>query len=201
MEGNTISWVSYLGAVAGLIGAFAWFAPLVYQIFTKPKIKAELVSKFENSGNFSGSDCLMHFLALNIISLNKCFNIKKTNISIKYKGNSDKYSGTLFWARKNEWAGPNQERLTLNILPEETLPYVGTIPKDITKKIYLTFRVDKAELDEFELIELTFEEHSGCQSKVVISSDQIVPDQILWDDRIWKEVPPNKQMQPMQKPG
>ncbi|MFV1977144.1 MAG: hypothetical protein ACC651_15485 [Candidatus Scalindua sp.] len=191
MAGDTNSWVSYFGAISGLIGASAWLAPWVYQKFTKPIIEAKIVSKFENTGKSRSTPCLMHFLALNIISLRRSFNIKDTNISVTYKDKKDKYTGTLFWARKNEWAGPNGERLTLNILPEDTLPFVGTIPKDITRKIYLTFKVDKAELEEFEEIDITFIEQSGCQSKVSIKSNMIDPDQILWDDRIWKVVPPN----------
>ncbi len=192
MPESTSSWFSYLGSIAGLIGATAWLAPWVYQKFTKPTIEGRLISKFENEGKFKDSKYLMHFLALNLISLNKSFNIKETKILIKYKDSPDTYSGTLFWARVNEWAGPHGERLCLNISPEEALPFMGTLPKNITKKVYLTFRVDKTKLEEFEEIKLTFVEHSNCERELVIKHAEIVPDQILWDDRIWKVVSPNE---------
>lgn len=134
----------------------------------------------------------MHFLALNVISLNRCFNIKNTEISVKYKSTSDNYNGKLFWARKNEWAGPNNERLRLEVQAEDTLLFVGTIPQDVTKKIYMTFSVDKAELEEFERIVIEFTEESGRKSTVAIDKRSIDGDQMLWDDRIWKDVSPNK---------
>jgi len=130
----------------------------------------------------------MHFLALNVISLNRCFNIKDSQIAVRYKSASDNYNGKLFWARKNEWSGPNQERLRLTILAEDTLPFVGTIPQDVTKRIYMTFKVDKAELEEFEEIVIVFNEESGCKSTIVIDKKSIDGDQVLWDDRIWEHL-------------
>ncbi|MBM2833809.1 MAG: hypothetical protein HW406_970 [Candidatus Brocadiaceae bacterium] len=181
-------WTTFILA---LIGASAWLAPYVYKQFAKPSLKGRVVSHFENAGEFNSKKCLMHFLALNVTSLNRCFNIKDIQISIRYKNASDKYNGKLFWARKNEWAGPNQERLRLAVLPEDTLPFVGTIPQDITKRIYMTFKVDKAEFEEFEEIMIVFNEESGCKSTIVIDKNSIDGDQILWDDRIWQRVSPN----------
>lgn len=133
----------------------------------------------------------MHFLAINVISLNRCFNIKDTQISVRYKSTAINYKGELFWARKNEWTDTNRERIKLKVQPEDTLLFVGTIPQDVTKKIYLTFRVDKAELEEFDEITLIFNEQSGCSSTVSIKSESIDGSQILWDDRIWEIVSPN----------
>lgn len=110
---------------------------------------------------------------------------------MRYKGTASNYKGELFWARVNEWTGPNKERLKLTIQPEDTLPFVGTIPQDIAKKIYLTFRVDKAELEEFDEIILIFNEQSGCNSTVSIKNESINGSQILWDDRIWEVVAHN----------
>jgi hypothetical protein len=133
-----------LMVISGPIGAAAWLAPWAYKMISRPSLKGRLVSHFENAGEFNRKKCLMHFLAINVISLNRCFNIKDTQISVRYKGTASNYKGELFWARMNEWAGPNKERLKLKVQPEDTLPFVGTIPQDVTKKIYLTFKVDKA---------------------------------------------------------
>lgn len=184
-------WLNNLVVFSGPIGAAAWLAPWVYKKISRPSLRIRLVSHFKNAGEVNGKKCLMHFLAINVISLNRCFNIKDTQISVRYKGTASNYKGELFWARVNEWTGPNKERLKLTIQPEDTLPFVGTIPQDIAKKIYLTFRVDKAELEEFDEIILIFNEQSGCNSTVSIKNESINGSQILWDDRIWEVVAHN----------
>lgn len=179
-------WLNSLVAISGPIGAAAWLAPWAYKKFSRPSLKGRLVSHFENSGEFNGKKCLMHFLAINVISLNRCFNIKDTQILVRYKSTATNYKGELFWARVNAWVGPNQEILKLKIQPEDTLPFVGTIPQDVTKKLYLTFRVDKAELEEFDEISLIFNEQSDSSSAVSIKNESIDGSQVLWDDRIWE---------------
>ncbi len=56
----------------------------------------------------------------------------------------------------------------------------------------MTFRVDKAELEEFEKIVIVFTEESGHKSTVEISKQWIDGDQMLWDDRIWIDISPNQ---------
>ena len=182
------SWVTYFGAVSGVIGASAWLAPWAYSKFSKPTLKARTLSLFANSGKFNNKNCLLYFLALNITSLKKCFNIDTIQISVTYEKNSVKYLGEVHWARKNEWAGPSGERLSLDILPENTLPFIGTLPKNITKKVYLTFNVDKADLEDFKEIELIFIEQSSHSCKIIIKNENIKEHQLIWDDRIWKDV-------------
>ncbi|NVK29786.1 MAG: hypothetical protein HWE20_02195 [Gammaproteobacteria bacterium] len=176
----------------GIIGASAWLAPLVYKKLTKPELKGRAISHFVNEGQFNSEQCLMYFLALNVISLNRCFNIKNIDISVQYKSAPDTYNGKLFWARKNKWTGPNNEQLKLEIQAEDALLFVGTIPQDVTKKIYITFRVDKAKLEEFEKIVIVFTEESGHKSTVEINKQSIDGDQMLWDDRIWIDISPNQ---------
>jgi len=185
---DTVGWLNYLALLSGLVGAAAWLAPWAYKKISRPSLKGRLVSHFENVGQLNGKYCQMHFLAINIISLSQCFNIKDMQILVRYKGNPSHYNGELFWARKNEWVGPDKERLKLMIRPEDTLPFVGTIPQDITRTIYLTFKVDKRELEEFEEITLVFNEQSGSRSTVSFKYELINSDQMLWDDRIWEEI-------------
>lgn len=181
-------WADNIATIAGLVGASAWLSPWVYKKFTKPELKGRIISSFENAGEFNHKKCLMHFVALNMISLNRSFNIKDTDISIKYKSSPVSYRGELFWARKNKWAGPDGEQLRLEIQAEDALLFTGTIPQDVTKKIYLTFKVDKAELEEFEKIVIVFTEESGHKSTVEINRKSIDGGKMLWDDRIWIEI-------------
>ena len=190
MSKDIVSWLNYLVLFSGPIGAAAWLAPWVYKKISRPSLRGRLVSHFENLGQFNGKNCRMHFLAINIISLSQCFNIKDIQILVRYKGNPSDYRGELFWARENVWSGPSKERLKLKIQPEDTLPFVGAIPQDVTKKIYLTFKVDKAELEEFDEITLIFNEQSGSSSTVSFKYGLINNDQILWDDRIWEVISP-----------
>jgi len=60
----------------------AWLAPWVYSKSRKPKIKGKLISNFSNKGRFNNQDCIMHFMAINIISLNKPFHI--SDVSYNY---------------------------------------------------------------------------------------------------------------------
>ncbi|EHH2570918.1 hypothetical protein J7X09_004592 [Vibrio parahaemolyticus] len=188
MSGDVSSFETSFTAIASIVGASAWLAPYCYKKFSKPIVKAKLISRFENAGSFNNKPCLMHFMALNIISLKKCFNLKETKISISYTGSADRYTGELFWARKNQWVDSEDNKLVLSILPEETLLFTGVLPEEKSVKLYLTFKVDKAELVEFEDISITFIEQSGHECSVVIKSSDLNPNQILWDDRVWKKL-------------
>ena len=188
MSSGVNLFITYFGACAGIVGASAWLAPYVYKKIAKPNVRVKLISKFENIGKFNNKPCLMHFMALNTISLNKCFNLKDVKLSISYSGSNDRYTGEMFWARVNQWVNSKNEKLELSIEPEETLLYIGTIPEEKNVKLYLLFKVDKAELSEFEDLKITFIEQSGHESVVVIKRSDINPNQILWDDRIWKKV-------------
>ena len=179
--------IKFLVEACGPIGAAAWFAPWVFKKLSKPSLEGKLVSHYENSGTFNGEPCLMHFLAINVISLGGNFNIKNIQISLTYKGSSSIYEGDLFWARQNLWVNRAGDYFELRLQPEDTLPFVGTMPQDITKKIYLTFRVDKATLEDFQEIQINFIDHSNVQSVIKVEHP-INGDQILWDDRIWKRI-------------
>jgi hypothetical protein len=67
---NASEFLTNIGSIAGLIGAFAWLAAWVYKKLTKPDLKGRVVSHFENAGECNSERCLMHFLSLNVISLN-----------------------------------------------------------------------------------------------------------------------------------
>lgn len=169
-----------------LVGASAWLAPYVYRKLTRPSLKGKLVSLFANSGSFNQQRCLLYFVALNVISLHRHFNIKETQITIRYKSSANEYSGKLYWARTNHWVTSRDEHIKLIVPPEEMLPFVGTIPPNMTKKIYATFRVDKAELEDIEELKIIFVEESGKKSTVSIKQSAINEDLLLWDDRIWQ---------------
>jgi hypothetical protein len=184
-------WANNITTITGLVGASAWLSPWVYKKFTKPELKGRVISQFTNDGEFNQREGLLHFIALNMISLNRSFNIKNIDISVWYKSSPERYHGKLFWARKNTWTGQNGKQLRLEIQAEDALLFIGTIPQDVTKKFYLTFKVDKAELEEFEKIVIVFTEESGHKSTVEINQQSIDGEQMLWDDRIWIEVSPN----------
>ncbi len=130
----------------GLVGAAAWFSPYIdKRFFSKPTLRGHLISNHLNQGKFNNKNGLMHFLAINVTSLHNSFNIKTTNIRIWYKNEPTEYKGKQFWARYNEWVDTAGDKLRLDIKPEDSLLFVGTIPQNITKTIYLTFFVDKAQ--------------------------------------------------------
>lgn len=164
--------------VMSFIGALAWL-PWIVDIIAKPKLKCRLISHFENFGSYNGQPGTLYFVALNVISLRKPFHIRDTRVSV------DGRAGNLYWARFSKWCGPNNEALTLLINPEDTLPFAGTIPQDITKTIYMTFKVDGPESKPFGQIDIVLIAHSGNQETITIRNKEINGDQILWDDQIW----------------
>ena len=185
MESTSI-WISYIGCIAGLIGASAWLAPWVYQKLAKPKIAGKMISFVETTGSLNQSDCLLYFVALNLISLNKTFNIKETKISVKYKNHQNIYSGKIYWARLNLWTmAKSSEQYSIKNPPEQSLPFLGTLPANTMVKVYLTFNVDKATLSEFKEITFTFIEYSNIECNLIIKHEDLDEVQMLFDDEIW----------------
>ena len=194
MVDSTNSFVSCFGTAAGLIGASAWFAPYVYRILSKPTIKAKIISELVSPDFANGKFGLRHFVALNIISLNKCFNLKEIKVSISYPNNKEKYTGKLFYEEGGRWTikkniplamESKQKEMILSITPKKYLLYTGTIPKEKSVILYLTFRVCKEKLSDFDDLTITFIEHSGRKCSVTTKHSDIEEDQMLFDNKIW----------------
>jgi hypothetical protein len=172
-----------LREISGPIGAAAWLAPFVYQKLKKQRISSQLISYLSMNGNYNNKNCVLYFLRINAVSINSDFNIKKTDVIVSYQDKSN-YKGEIFWAREYNWRNSNGLIYTLNIEPEDTIPFIGTIQQNITKKIYLTFRIDKKINEKFEKIVIKLTNHNDIMIELLFdfpSND----DKILWDDRIW----------------
>jgi len=183
-----VFFVSNFSQLTGIIGASAWFAPWVYQKFVRPDVKCQLMSIHGNPGIFIDKECTMHFLALNIISLNKEFhiNMTKTQISTKYFDDMKIYPCEQFWARSSEWAGPNCEQVKLKILPEQTLLFTSSLPKDVATKVYVLFKHEETiDTIKLERISITLVDYSNKKHKFVFNRHDIDVEKIVWDDRIW----------------
>jgi|GEM_PF-850653 len=180
--------LEYMPLLVSLVAASAWFPYIHEKFFSKASLQGKLISNFPNVGEFNQKKGIMHFLAINVVSLNGCFNIKSVIIKVKYKNESTVYIGKQCWAVRNEWTNRSGHKLRLNIQPEDSLLYIGTIPQNVTKVIYLTFFVDKAEITEFDEIIIEITECRGNSSNFVFTGSSMDGDQMLWDDRIWKKV-------------
>jgi len=184
-----MSATSILTLIGSLFGAAAWTAPYVYSKCSKPKLKARLVSCSGSEANVINELAYINFFALNMISLNKSFQMKDINIKVKYKGIDEYFVGDWIWLRKLILPDyPQGNLVTLEIKPEDTLPFVGTLPKDSTKLVYLLFKTKVSNLTniEFEEIKLTFIDFKGKSQTINVT----IPEEskIVYDDRIWKEV-------------
>jgi hypothetical protein len=183
--------MQWLTLFISLIGASAWAAPYVYEkFFSNPTLHGKLVSFYSNSGTSLGNNCQIYFLALNVTSLHNDFNVKDTNIKVSYKNGSTEYEGNITWYRRNSWIGPDAEdgNITLDIEPEDFLLYIGTIPQNITKKIYVTFSIDKAEPSVIDKIKIDIKAHDGNTAHLVFSGDSLKEEEMLFDDRIWRKL-------------
>lgn len=71
--------------ILSIIGTLSWIPYLINKFLTRAKIKGRIISDFVNTGTFANKPCMMHFMAFNLISLYKTFNISDINIQIRYK--------------------------------------------------------------------------------------------------------------------
>jgi hypothetical protein len=184
-----MSWITAITLAASVVGAAAW-TPWLYEWLAKPILKARMISQVDNQGTFqSGPPCLLHFRAFSIVSLRKAFNIADVEIKVTYRGPADSYSGTWFWARTDlsRWTHGGRQYKCI-ISPEDALPYIGSLPKNQTKTVYLLFKVDKAELQEIDELALRFVEQSGHLQDIIVKSEDVHDEQMVWDPRIWEEV-------------
>lgn len=130
----------------------------------------------------------MHFMALNVISLNKESNINmiKTQISVKYRDDKEVYRCKQFWARYSEWVNAEGEHFELRIYPEQALLYTNSLPKDTTKKVYVIFKDESGSIArEIEEISITLFDYSNNKNKLIFTQDDMDVEKMVWDDRIW----------------
>ncbi|MEB2777959.1 hypothetical protein SYJ56_21775 [Algoriphagus sp. D3-2-R+10] len=183
---NTWNWELILA----IIGALAWI-PWLVDRYTQPKIYGRLISNLINQGQIQNGDefihSTMHFLKLSITCINKNFNVKDISIRVKYQNNNEWYTGNINWAHTSIWAMPGTTGETKKlILPnEQFLGFTNWIEKDVSKFYYLTFFVEKEELQEYETIVLTFQNYILNSQEIRIVASEIDRHQILWDDSIW----------------
>ena len=178
--------MSWITVAASLVGAAAW-TPWFFEWFAKSQLKARMVSQLDNSGTFAKKPCLLYFRAFSIVSLHKTFNISDVEIKVTYRDSDNAYSGTWIWARTDisRWKHDGKTYKCI-VSPEDTLPYIGSLPKNQSKTVYLFFKVDKAELEEINELALRFIEQSGHVQDVIIKSEDVDSEQMIWDDRIWE---------------
>lgn len=186
---SLLVWQSVTFTLAA-VGAMAWAAPWVFKKFTKPQLKGRIISMLDNKGTYRGEPCLLNFIALNVVSLHKTFNIADVEVEVVYEGSAEPYSGHWGWVRPDmsEWVDSNGAKYRCHITPEDTLPYVGSLPTNKTKTVYLFFTVDKDELAKIEKLTIRLIEHTGLVQDIVVESDDLKPNQLVWDYRIWQEI-------------
>ena len=183
---TTFTWET----IVAIIGALAWLAPWVYDVLQKPKLKGKLISQNMNKGYFRDKEGLLYFLSVSIISLRKQFNIKEIKIKIKYPNDDKEYNGVVCWFRKSFWVDAEGKKYELVIPNNEFLSYISTLPKDDSRKSYITFFVDKGTMEEFDYVKLEFTPYRGNTQIINFNKKDINSNLMLWDENVWKEVVP-----------
>lgn len=182
-----LSGFSWETAIA-ILGALAWL-PWIYEKMNPSKLYGRLISNFENQGRFNQKTGTMHFLKLSISCMYKNFNVDDISIQIKYLNNGEWYDGNVFWARTSIWSmnAEGTVRKHLVIPHENYLGFVNMFEKDKSGFYYLTFIVEKEQLEEFEIIRLTFRNPKQITESIEFRKENINPDSVLFDDSIWIE--------------
>lgn len=180
--------------IVAIIGALAWFAPWVYDVLQKPDLKGKLISFNSNKGTYENGgkvqEGLLYFLSVSLISLHKQFNIKEIKIFIKYPNDDKEHNVKVIWARKSNWVDSVGKKYELVMPNNEFLSFISTLPKDESRKSYITFFVDKGTIEDFDYIKLELTPYRGNTKTINFNMKDIDPNLMLWDENVWKEVMP-----------
>jgi hypothetical protein len=65
---------------------------------------------------------------------------------------------------------------------------VNTFPKNETKTVYVTFCVDEEQRAEFKKLQFQLHDYEGHTQTIIVNHEDLKPEQMLWDDRIWQKV-------------
>ena len=188
---NNWNWELITAIIGAIIGTLAWI-PWLIDKYTPAKIYGRLISNLINQGHIQNGDTFvdstLHFLKLSITCINKNFNVKKISIRVKYENNKEWFNGNISWSHTSIWAMPgnSNEKKKLILPNEQFLGFTNFIEKDVSKFYYLTFFVEKEDLQEYEIIELTFHDYKKNKKKVIFKATDIDSYQILWDNSIWE---------------
>jgi len=158
---NDIYWI--IQAIIGLIAAGAWI-PFFFNIFKKAKIKLKPIFYLNNKVQVKGEWQVVNFIELSIISLNKNYNLNKVEVNIKYKNEKTLYNGDIFCANNIKFkldhyyadGNKKQEDKIFDIPRNLYLQYMYVFPKDKPITCFLLFKIDKANIIDFEYIEIVF---------------------------------------------
>lgn len=171
--------------ILGLIGALAWI-PWLFDKFTPAKLYGNVISQFANQGTFNNSPGVLHYLKLSLTCINKNYNIKEIRIQVKYTNDERWYNGEIFWARTSTWVmADNITRKQLTIPNTEFLGFTNILEVDKSRYYYLTFMTEKEQIQEFEIIRISFYDFKGKHEDIIFNATQINENNILWDDSIW----------------
>lgn len=172
-----------------LLGALAW-VPTIIDFFKKPKLIGRILAFEAFNGTFNEEEKVMYFFEINMISLNKSINVLDLDIGLKHVGSRNIVKGEWYWFNNFEVFKFNK-RFKLDIPVDSTIPFKGNINNTEMQKVYLTFTTDiHQELEESKLDELhlTFHDAKGKKRKINLKLNKIDEKQIMWDDKVWKEV-------------
>ncbi|MFC4712224.1 hypothetical protein [Planococcus dechangensis] len=186
------------GFVLSIIGALAWLPILInlgLYYYKKPKLKLKITGMTGQLSENNGEIYYTHFFSFTAVSLNKDFIMKDVDIKIKYKGITDYVKGGWYLARYFTVHTPQDGKLhKLTIDSDDTIPNVGTLPKNTSRTIYLTFNTDLNHgkiIEGYEKMILSFKSFEGQKEEITFNLNEIDGSKMVWDNRIWSEVNQN----------
>lgn len=177
--------------ILSLIAVTAWAVPYIYDQFWKPNLYGRMYSLLATRSDYGNRDSQISVLGLNITATRNDFHIEDVKVRVKYKELTDYIDGDWVWLGKFTTYMEDGEMLKMNILPEETIPFIGTIQKNTTKRVHIIIQTNPSNYTDvtvmrMENLELRFVDIKGTERLVVLTVGN--DEKFVHDDRVWRSV-------------
>lgn len=183
--------------ILSLIGALAWFSPLLYDYMQKPQLDARLLGlmwtqdmKYENYNLFNNSNITLqgigYFPNIAIISLKKNFNIKHVEVLIKYPSEMKLRNGDIFYSTQYNFSLNVEGKRVLKIPVSEHINSLVVLENGKPVSVFVPFIVNKSVYENFEFIELRFYEFDGSIQIIKLYRKDLDVNVMYFEDKYWE---------------
>ena len=191
----------WLTLIISIIAASAWI-PHLLNFFKTPEIQGKIISHacspkayykhMDWDGQINQMQGIVYVLKLSIIALNKNFNLKDIELYVKYPSDNKKYKGEIYRCHNqifNIDVNGKTIRKKLKIPNDQHISSISILEKDKVNSCYVLCIVDKSNYELFEEFEFRFYDYRGNCKKLIVSRKDIDVKRILYEKRIWEELP------------
>ena len=172
--------------IIGIIGASAWFAPLIYKHVSRNKFHGKIISIYSNF-NEDRSKILLLF-KISVVSKNKDFFLKDVDSRIKFQSSSY-INGSASNNRIVVFTFENKPKKLL-VPGNEFINNMSVLKKDAAVVGYLMYIIDYSKDEDIDEIEFIFKSYKRKRRKTLKfkRSEDIIREKLFHDNSIWGDI-------------